>query len=198
MNKVNTATVTHQRAISIGQIILDDSNYLTFWGYLQKEDGWRRCDFVVSYDVLNDMLRYAGHKNDAVQMAIVQQLEDMRRIPEIVDLEAKLGEAVIFDNMSFRLSRPRYKRQGNWVEYTDGECYYIEKVTPQPARETPGGTHGQQVDQCMLLLGKSYELYLGYLELDFEETEARRKADLLDDMKYTLAYCAWKSLKVNA
>jgi hypothetical protein len=195
MNKVNTATVTHYQAISIGQIILDDSNYLTFWGYLQREDGWHRCDFVADYDVLNDMLRYAGHKNDAVQMAIVQQLEDMRQIPEVIDLEAKLGEAVIFEKMSFRLSRPRYKRHGNWVEYSEGECYYIEKVMPQPVKEAGEGKYEQQIDQCMLLLGKCYELYQGYLELDFEEGEARRKADLEDDMKYTLAYCAWKKIK---
>jgi hypothetical protein len=30
------------------------------------------------------------------------------------------------------------------------------------------------------------------MELDFEEDAARQKADLTDDLKYTLAYYAWK------
>lgn len=190
MNKVNTATATKCEAISIGQIILDESNYLTFWGQIRRADGWHRCDFITNYDVLNDMLRYSGHQNDGIQMSIVQHLEDMRHIPEVIDLEATRGEVVVFDNMSFQLSRPRLQQHGKWIEYTEGECYYITKVTPQPARETT--VHEQQIDQCMALLGKSYELYLGYLELDFEETAARQEANLTDDLKYTMAYHAWK------
>lgn len=190
MNKVNTATATKCEAISISQIILDESNYLTFWGSIRREDGWHRCDFITNYDVLNDMLRYSGHQNDGIQMSIVQHLEDMRNIPEVIDLEAGRGEAVVFDNMVFQLSRPRLQQHGKWIEYTEGECYYITKVAPQPARETPA--HEQQIDQCLSLLGKSYELYLGYLELDFEDAAARQEANLTDDLKYTMAYYAWK------
>lgn len=190
MNKVNTATATKCEAISISQIILDESNYLTFWGNIQREDGWHRCDFITNYDVLNDMLRLGAHQNDGIQMSIVQHLEDMRNIPEVIDLEAGRGEAVVFDNLSFQLSRPRLQQHGKWIEYTEGECYYITKVTPKPAVEIPA--HEQQIDQCLALLGKSYELYLGYLELDFEDAAARQEANLTDDLKYTMAYHAWK------
>ncbi|GAA0535027.1 hypothetical protein [Chitinophaga japonensis] len=190
VGKADAAATMQCRAISIGQVILDESNYLTFWGYIQGDGGWRRCDFITNYDVLNEMLRHSGHMNDAIQMSIVQHLEDMRQVPEVIDLEASHGEAVVFDNMRFQLSRPRLQQQGRWIEYTEGECYYITKVTPEPARETVA--HEQQIDQCMALLGKSYELYLGYLELDFEETVARQEANLTDDLKYTMAYYAWK------
>jgi hypothetical protein len=200
MNKVkNTSTATKCQAISISQIILDDSNFLTFWGYIKKNGHWHRCDFVTNYDVLNDLLRFSGHRNDTIQMSVVQHLEDMRRIPEIIDLEATRGEAVVFENMHFQLTRPRLQQRGNWVEYTDGECYYISKVSPKPApvkekkaKEKDVARTGQQIDQCMLMLGKSYELYLGYLELDFDEAAAREEANLQDDLKYTMAYCAWK------
>jgi len=191
MNKVNTATATKCEAISISQIILDESNYLTFWGNIRKEDGWHRCDFITNYDVLNDMLRYGGHQNDGIQMSIVQHLEDMRNIPEVIDLEAGRGEAVVFDNLSFQFSRPRLQQHGKWIEYTEGECYYITKVAPKPAVETVQEPQ-QQIDQCLALLGKSYELYLGYLELEFEDAAARLEANLTDDLKYTMAYHAWK------
>lgn len=196
MNKVNTAAVTTCEAISVAQIIMDDSNYLTFWGQVKTADGWQRCDFVTSYDVLNAMLRHAQERGDAVQMAIVQHLEDMRHIPEMIDLEAELGGAVVFNNMQFSLSRPGFRQHGNWVEYTDGDCYYIEKVVPvekvmpQPAARTVA--YQEQIGHCMDMLYKSYELYLGYLELDFGAEEARREAGLEDDLKYTLAYYAWQ------
>jgi len=191
MNKVNTATATKCEAISISQIILDESNYLTFWGNIRKEDGWHRCDFITNYDVLNDMLRYGGRQNDGIQMSIVQHLEDMRNIPEVIDLEAGRGEAVVFDNLSFQFCRPRLQQHGKWIEYTEGECYYITKVAPKPAVETVQEPQ-QQIDQCLALLGRSYELYLGYLELEFEDAAARQEANLTDDLKYTMAYHAWK------
>ncbi|WP_298740917.1 hypothetical protein [uncultured Chitinophaga sp.] len=192
MNKVNTATATTCEAISISQIILDESNYLTFWGNIRKEDGWHRCDFITNYDVLNDMLRYSGHQDDNIQMSIVQHLEDMRNIPEVIDLEAGRGEAVVFDNISFQLSRPRLQQHGKWIEYTEGECYYITRVAPAPPAARSAAEPQQEIDQCLALLGKSYELYLGYLELDFEDAAARQEANLTDDLKYTMAYHAWK------
>lgn len=190
MNKINTATVTSSQAISIGQIILDESNYLTLWGQVQKADGWHRCDFITTYEVLNTMLRYVQDRSDAVQMTIVQKLEHMGQGPDLIDLEADLGSPVMFDNMYFQLTRPGYRENGAWIEYTEGECYYIEDVLPLPAAKVP--QYVKKIDHCMDMLRKSYELYLGYLELDFEEDTARQKADLVDDMKYTLAYYAWK------
>ncbi|MET6998604.1 hypothetical protein [Chitinophaga defluvii] len=203
MKTVNTVTATQYTAISIGQIILDDSNYLTFWGYLQHPDGWHRCDFVTSYDVLNAMLRNNHHdKSDAVQMTIVQKLEDMRQIPEMIDLEATWGEPVVFDNMAFELTKPCFSEHGNWEEYANEECYFIQKVVALPTTTTlpPAArtNYGPAVDQCLELLCKNYELYLGYIELEFEVEMAREKADLIDDMKYTLAYYAWQQKELNA
>lgn len=190
MKQTNTATVTTSQAILIGQIILDDTNYLTFWGQIRKGDSWQRCDFITTYEVLNTMLRYVQDRSDAVQMIIVQKLESMEQIPDMIDLELELGKAVVFDNMNFRLTRPGHREDGNWIEYTDGECYYIEQVTPLPSAQVPH--YVSKIDHCMEMLHKSYELYLGYMELDFDEESARKKADLADDLKYTLAYYAWK------
>ncbi|WP_341838297.1 hypothetical protein WJU16_10645 [Chitinophaga pollutisoli] len=105
---VTTAAQLEATAIKVGQIILDDSHYLTCWGYMQTAEGWRKCDFVTNYDVLNTMLRAIEDKSEAVQMAIVQKLEHMEQIPEIIDFEAQLGEAVLFDNIAFSLERPEF------------------------------------------------------------------------------------------
>ncbi|WP_157962677.1 hypothetical protein [Chitinophaga deserti] len=189
MRKESVTTAAHLEAtaIKVGQIILDDSHYLTCWGYLQTPEGWRKCDFVTNYDVLNTMLRAIEDKSEAVQMAIVQKLEHMEQIPEIIDFEAQLGEAVLFDNIAFRLERPQFS-SGEWADYTNDDCYYIRQAEPV----TPAEAYARGVEHCMQALGKSYELYLGYLELEFDEDSARKQADLADDMKYTLAYYAYR------
>ncbi len=189
MRKVSVTTADHLEAtaIKVGQIILDDSHYLTCWGYMQTAEGWRKCDFVTNYDVLNTMLRAIEDKSEAVQMAIVQKLEHMEQIPEIIDFEAQLGEAVLFDNISFHLERPQFNG-GDWADYTNDDCYYIRQAEPVTRAEA----YARGVEQCMSALGKSYELFLGYLELEFDEETARQQADLTDDMKYTLAYYAYR------
>ncbi len=129
-------------------------------------------------------------------MIIVEKLEDMRQrtdqIPEVIDLEAILGGPMVFNKMQFQLSRPRVKQQGAWIEYTGERCYYIQQVTPVVTAPPAKAAYIQQIDECMDLLIKSYALYLGYLEIEFDEHTARAEAGLQDDLKYTMAYCAWK------
>ncbi|RAJ10628.1 hypothetical protein LX64_00233 [Chitinophaga skermanii] len=184
--------------ISIGQIILDDSHYLTFWGYIQTPGGeWKRCDFVTNYEVLNNMLRYLEEHDEAVQMAIVQKLEHMEHIPEMIDFEAQLGHPVKFEDMRFYLAKPIYKRKDAWAAYAQDNCFYIQKVEAIPVPKPAKPAVNIEIDQCMQVLADHYELYLGYLELDFPEDDARRKANLTNDMKYTLAYYAWKEQELK-
>jgi hypothetical protein len=79
---------------------------------------------------------------------------------------------------------------------------FLQKVIALPTTTTlpPAArtSYSKGVDQCLSVLCKNYELYLGYIELEFEEDAAREKADLADDMKYTLAYYAWQQNDLNA
>ncbi|CAL1520636.1 hypothetical protein [Chitinophaga sp. MM2321] len=195
MNKVHTTTtaITQMQAVSIGQIVMDDTNYLTLWGHVQQNGEWHPCDFVTTYEVMNTMLRYSQEQHDAVQMSIVKQLEDMRRIPEIVDLEAELGAAVIFDNMTFYMSEPEHNE---WEVYAEGTCYFIQKVVALPVVPTlPPAIRAdlnRKMEQCMQTLRNNYTLYLGFIEIELEEEAARIKAGLADDTNFSLAYYAWQ------
>lgn len=202
MNKVNTTTaITQMQAISIGQIIMDDSNYLTLWGQVQQDDAWHPCDFVTTYEVMNTMLRFSQEKHDAVQMTIVKKLEDMRRTPDIIDLEAELGAAVVFDNLTFCMRRPCLQQDDNWEAYADEECYFIERVVPLPVPVEPSlppaarkdiDDANEKMEHCIRLLHDAYALYLGFIEIELEEEAARAKAGLPDDNKFSMAYYAWQ------
>nr|WP_291924957.1 hypothetical protein [Chitinophaga sp.] len=200
MNKVNTTTaITQVQAISIGQIIMDDSNYLTLWGQVLRDNVWSSCDFVTTYEVMNTMLRFSQDKHDAVQMTIVKKLEDMCRVPDIIDLEAELGAAVVFDHLTFHMRRPCLQQDDNWEAYADEECYYIEKVIqlptppdlPPAARYQPDDAD-TRMEYCIQLLHDAYNLYLGFIEIELGDEAARIKAGLEDDNKFSMAYYAWQ------
>lgn len=202
MNKVNTTTaITQVQAISIGQIIMDDSNYLTLWGQALLDEVWYPCDFVTTYEVMNTMLRFSQDKHDAVQMTIVKKLEDMRRTPDIIDLEAELGAAVVFDRLIFHMRRPCLQQDDNWEAYADEECYYIERVIQMPvpvqptlppaAQYNPNDINGK-MEHCIQMLHDAYTLYLGCIELELGEDEARAMAALENDNKFSMAYYAWQ------
>ncbi|SEW00636.1 hypothetical protein [Chitinophaga arvensicola] len=200
MNKVNTTTaITAVQAISVGQIIMDDSNYLTLWGQALLDEVWYPCDFVTTYEVMNTLLRFSQDKHDAVQMTIVKKLEDMWRTPDMIDLEAELGAAVVFDHVLFHMRRPCLQQEDNWEAYADEECYYIERVIElpvdpplPPAARYDSNDASSKMEYCIQMLHDAYSLYLGCIELELEEDAARVMAALEDDNKFSMAYYAWQ------
>ncbi|WP_212000134.1 hypothetical protein [Chitinophaga sp. HK235] len=192
MSQTHTTATMQMQAVSIGQIIMDDSNYLTLWGHVQQDGVWYPCDLVTTYEVMNTMLRYSHEKNDAVQMTIVKKLEDMRHIPEIIDLEAELGNAVVFDNMLFYLSRPEHHE---WEICAEDACYFIQKVVAMPVVPPPPPARAdltEKMEQCLQTLRNNYDLYLGFIEIELEDEAARIKAGLADDLSFSMAYYAWQ------
>lgn len=200
MNKVNTTTaITAVQAISVGQIIMDDSNYLTLWGQALLDEVWYPCDFVTTYEVMNTLLRFSQDKHDAVQMTIVKKLEDMRRTPDIIDLEVELGAAVVFDQVRFHMRRPCLQQEDNWEAYADDECYYIERVIQlpveppvRPAARSEANDASAKMEYCIQMLHDAYSVYLGCIELELGEEAARVMAVLEDDNKFSMAYYAWQ------
>ncbi|RFS23845.1 hypothetical protein DVR12_08115 [Chitinophaga silvatica] len=194
MNKLPTTTLNEQvSAISIGQIILDDSNFLTLWGHILLDNGtWKSCDFVTTYEVMNTMLRYSLERHDSVQMMIVNKLETMCRVPDMIDLEAELGGVVIFDELMFQLKRPSLELE----VYTENECYFIESVSQTCTNKasdtiTPNDV-AAALECCVQLLSDTYNLYLGYMEVELGDEAARKKAGLEDDNRFSMAYYAWQ------
>lgn len=195
MNKLHTTAANMQvQAISIGQIILDDSNYLTLWGKVLQDDGsWKTCDLVTTYEVMNTMLRFSLDRHEAVQMIIVHKLETMCRIPDIIDLEAEMGGPVVFDELIFQLRSPAVELD----TYTEDLCYFIESVTTcqvMPIKEAASDLNDKAaaIDYGVKLLADTYNLYLGYVEVEIEEEVARLKAGLVDDNHFSMAYYAWQ------
>jgi hypothetical protein len=180
--------------IIIGQIIFDTSEWVSLWGFAVRQGRKTRMDFVLTFDNLNKLLRLSGEVGDRVQMLVVERLEKGTEEPSVVDLEAAFGAPVRFAGCRIDVSETGIKdEQGQWRE--DPSCLSIDQVHPRLETVSPALTKPsvckQNLSTCIDVLAVSYELYLGYQELGFDEETALKKAELEDDLKFRMAYYAW-------
>jgi hypothetical protein len=177
-------------AIRIGQLILDHSHYVSCWGYIKVADAWVSVDMVTNYDVLNTMLRQIDDQAAAVQMAIVYKLEQLDQEPQILDFEKEIGSTILFDQLQFELVEPLW--EGPYGAHQSNiPCYYIQKAIAKVDQPVQVATPKRKSLKWIRL----YELYLGYLELDFDEESARKYADLEEDRYFSRAYRAWNQYR---
>lgn len=194
MNSVkNLPASLHE--IAIAQIIFDHSDWVSLWGYMILEGQKSRMDFILTFDTLNKLLRLSGKMGDQVQMMLVDQLETGLKEPTILDLEEQCGGPLHFNQCHIEVSPTSIQdKGGQWR--TDPNCLSIDGVRPLLQRKnpviSPESTYKQNLSKCAGILCGLYELYLGYLELGYEEELALQKAELLDDLKFKMAFYTWQ------
>lgn len=185
-------------AIAISQIIFDHSEWVSVWGCIISRKSRIRMDFILTFDMLNKLLRYSGETGDKVQMLLVEKFEKGIEEPTVLDLEELLGKPQYFDHCRIEVSKTGImNKKGEWT--TDLHCLSIDDVSPKLHSKTPVLTPGyfykQNLSKCTEVLSSLYELYLGYQELGFDEATAIKNAELDDDLKFKMAYYAWEMKK---
>lgn len=181
--------------IGISRIIFDHSDWVSIWGFRLINGKKVATDFLISFDRLNKLLRLSGREGDHIQMLIVEKLEKGIKEPSIIDLENILGRPAFFNQCLLEISSTwAEQEQGQWRE--DKNCLSIDAVYPllEKRKQTVSQQtrYRQTLLECEEFLSKAYALYLGYLELDMGEETALKLADLEDDLKFKMAYYAWK------
>lgn len=184
--------------IAIGQIIFDESEWVSAWGFMVHKGRKSRMDFILTFDQLNKLLRLSGPVGDQVQMLLVDKLEHEQREgeePAFLDLAAHFGEAVVFNSCHIQVSQTGIQdSEGRWR--TDPNCLSIDEISPVLQVTAPvlsvEAASRRNMNQCAAVLIKLYELYLGYLEIGFDDDSALEKAELKDDLKFKMAYYSWQ------
>jgi len=201
MKKVkNLPSALH--AISIGQIIFDASEWVSIWGFMVHGGSSSRMDFILTFDQLNKLLRLSGEPGDKVQMLLVTELERYRaslndgQQPVLVDLTEHFDGPVLFDTCRIEVSPTGIQDAGGQWR-TDPNCLSIDEISPLIERAVPmlsvAAASRRNMEQCREVLIKLYELYLGYLEIGFDDDSALEKAELKDDLKFKMAYYSWQT-----
>ncbi|MHB1922497.1 MAG: hypothetical protein ACYCOO_09705 [Chitinophagaceae bacterium] len=194
--------------ISIEQIFLDHSDYMTLWANLKLDDSWQFFFLGCDYEILNKIMMGAGKTGDDILMRVVEGLEKLAKegesaedVPLIIDLEEIYGEGVVFNHVELSLvATQNLEEEGNTLVENVENLLFIDRVEARGVamlKDVRQENHQEValeglLAKCMVILIKSYSLYLGYKELDFEDDYAREKAELEDDIKFKMAYYAWQ------
>lgn len=181
--------------ITVSQIIVDHSEWVSLWGHTVWEDHPVRMDFILTFEMLNKLLRFSGQPGDRIQMLLVEQLEQGLQEPSILDLETLCGAPLTLTGCVLSVSPTGIRNEsGQWQ--TDPRCLSIDEVLPrlqkQKTEVSPDHLCHDNLSKCTEVLVRLYALYLGYLELGFEEENALSHAELADDLKFKMAYYAWQ------
>lgn len=181
--------------IAIGHIIFDHSEWVTLWGFMMQDGRKSRMDFLLTFDKLNKLLRLSGAAGDKIQMLLVDRMEQGTEDPSCLDMAEHFGGPVHLDGCRLQVSPTGIQdAEGCW--HADPSCLSIDEVTPLVETATPvlsvRAATQRNMDQCAEVLIKLYELYLGYLEIGFDEESALEKAELKDDLKFKMAYYSWQ------
>src|SRR5690242_8508891 len=181
MNKIQESRYRQISSVAIAQIIFGHSEWVTLWGTLTEGGIRRKMNFVIDFETLNRWLRFSGKTGDDIQMQLVSRLEEGISEPSVVDLEALYGRALALESCRLTVCHPKNQlKNGEWEE--DRDSLFIDEVEPLIAQKRllrdPKNQCRENLKKCEELLSRSYELYLGYLELEFSEEEALRKAEL--------------------
>jgi len=178
--------------IALRQIVMDQTEWVTLWGYQLGEQIPLKTDYVLEFETLNKLLRLHGDLGDEIQMLLVERLEGGLETAQVVDIEQIFGMPALLDRCRLRGYHPEQEvAPGHWEE--NPRITLIEDlVTVAPRPMDKKNLYRQNYYKCLRLLIKSYKLYLGYLELDFDEATAMEKAGLKDEVKFKMAYYAWK------
>lgn len=187
--------------IGISRIIFDHTEWVSLWGFKMTAGRPEPMDYIINFERLNKLLRLSGQEGDRIQMLIVEKLEHGVEEPSIIDLEDEFGQPVLFNHCLLEVSPTWSENQsGQWEQ--DRQCLSIDAVYPllekrkrTLSRQTK---YRQTLIACEDILAESYALYLGYLELEIEEETALQMAGLEDDLKFKMAYYAWKMNQATA
>lgn len=194
MKKVKNLPSRLQK-IAIGQLIFDHTEWVSLWGFMIHDGQESRMDFILTFDLLNKLLRLSGPIGDQVQMLLVDRIERGVEEPTFIDLTELYGSPLVFDRCTIKVSQTGLQDQeGHWR--TDPNCLSVDEIFPVLQKKIPvlskEAASERNLNRCTEMLEGLYALYLGYLELGFDEESALCKAELEDNLKFKMAYYTWQ------
>ena len=122
--------------LKLTDIVFDETRDLaTLFGQYKEHQSapYQECDFVCEFDVLGDLLLYAGEAADGITEALANGLTaDYIASPTVIDITALAGAALEINDVQLKVYRPHEQNEsGEWVESEDADCYCIASVQDQ-------------------------------------------------------------------
>lgn len=193
--------------IFIGEIIIDDTNSVTIFGYLPNgKDELERCDFVCKMHLLTEMLLHAGAEGDAMIDIISEGLNDAFDGLLRVDAVNLFGKPVEITNLVFVVYQAKEMNDDGEYAIPDDCYYFIDNIQTMEDYLENGIRVSQNIEQSpeenledaiISLLG-SYKHYLRLIDGGDTETQAREDSALTNETLFDLAELYYKVRNKNS
>jgi hypothetical protein len=201
--KTNTATPDFDiNGFSATHIIFDNSNYATIWAKCRIANKLQEVHFVMSFDKLNDLMRFSGVNGEKIILHMVDQMMLSTAPPYMIALKDVISAEVAFTAVRLKVTATDMISPS---QAYISDCLFVEEVWPiniiQQAKNLAQHTKDFKnlnivsdavLQTSLLQLKDMYGFYLGLMELDIAETSCRNKASLSDDRLFAMAKSSWE------
>jgi hypothetical protein len=201
--KTNTATPDFDiNGFSATHIIFDNSNYATIWAKCRIANKLQEVHFVMSFDKLNDLMRFSGVHGEKILLRMVDEMMQCAEPPYMIAFKDIITTEVAFTAVRLKVSATNMISPSQ--AFTN-DCLFVEEVWPiniiqqaknlvQHAKDFKSITvvSDAVLHTSLMQLKDMYGFYLGLLELDIAETACRNKASLTDDRLFAMAKSSWE------
>jgi hypothetical protein len=177
-------------------LIFDQSHYATIWAKCRFNGKLQEMHLIVSFEKLNDILRFSGKKGEEILLAMVDKMMLNTAPPYMLDFKELLGTDAIFTNIKLKVNEV----SNDNILSTDAKCCLINEVWPINIIEQAKNLeqHGKDFQSTAILseslmiqsmhqLADRYLYYLGLLELELSEEAAKSRAQLSDIRLFVMA-----------
>lgn len=182
--------------ISVSHIIFDDSDEVSLWAQCRINNEVQRVHILCSVRLLNDLLRYSGHKGDEITLAMAEAITSTEEPPYVIDLQKLLGHNAVITTCKLDLSK--YDASHTSAEHWYQLCALKHLSNVAQAKHLSQNIQDFRDADAIYIdtshsciniteLAKQYCYYLGLLELDVNEQAARERSKLTDEALYKMA-----------
>lgn len=201
--KTNIATPEFDiNGFSATHIIFDNSHYATIWAKCRIANQLQDVHMILSFDKLNDMMRFAGANGEKILLSMVDEMMQKTQPPYMIVLKEVIGSDIAFTSVRLKVSKGYME---NVHLQSTRECLFIEEVWPiniiHQAKNLAQHTKDFQnisvvsdsvIHTSLSQLKEMYTYYLGLMELDIAEASCRVKANLEDDRLFAMAKSSYE------
>lgn len=176
--------------MQVEDIVIDEQGTPSLIGKIRTGNRYVRITIGLEFSALNQLLVCGGEFGLEISNLIKKRMSGRNaKKGLILDIKAEFGELLKLEQCCMEVYKPQHKEGGKWTEHKD-EFYFVDKILSKKevekrAKEDEVKT---KIQECLELIGGSYDYYQRMRRLGITEDEAKLRAGLQDELLYKLSF----------
>ncbi len=214
--QVYDPTYHYLNTIYISQIVFDETEFVTLFGYLVDEKkkefvGW---DFLANFSQLNDMLLSTINESDTIIEILAEKLSQKYDSPTIIDVVNLFTKPIEINSFVFKVYKPHEEDENGEWKPTKDSCLFIDELIKKETFEemnpfiTFSKVENGKLSENKLIqainnnetkrndnafkgyitiLKQAQKQYVLLIKKGFSEKDARKRTGLEDELLFKMA-----------